>query len=229
MFFAKNKTAFLKVLVDVVVVVIIITNIISLSAYAFKPSPGLHISVNLKSLNQKVAYVDLLLPLKEGEIPLIAENEKSVFSDFSGETIKLVSSNEIAQKQIINEKEYYSFLFYYPSSNITLYNNGEYFAINEEEYNLVNKLKKYESLVFAFVDNDGKIIALSNEFKIKSTAYKVLENIRVDGKDIYLERTTNYYVLLYAKIIIVFVLLIIFVLRRIIKKRYHKCKPFSAQ
>ncbi|MBQ5995767.1 MAG: hypothetical protein IJL63_07930 [Clostridia bacterium] len=215
-----------KKILALIMCIVMVFGILPVYAFAFKPSPGINVWIDYRSLSDNVAYIDLLLPAEFVDTNPESIAEKTVASVFLQKVITLPDSCEIAGKQTVNGQAYYSFLFYYPKAEIDIYDGvensdySEYFSSRRdgEETDLVSVFKG-KDLMFAFVDESGKVLAVSNKINIKGNVFAI-NNLVITGIIADNEISVNFYTVLplFWALIIINLVITFIVLKRKKKK-----------
>lgn len=183
-----------KKIVHLLVIFIVVFLECNIVAYAYKPSPFLVLEVNPKDLPQDTAYIDLLIPISPSHESFIDRKTESQYvTDIVGSSIIEISP----KSEISNyEKTYYSYLFHFKESTISLYaaedNQNPLIYFGEHQKLLDEYLRKVENFKLAFVDNQGNIIKVSDEISIKSFLFQDFSRLKVENAEVVAEYTTSY-------------------------------------
>lgn len=210
----KRYTEILLILVFIVA--------FTINTYAYAPSQFLSVNVNTNDIPENTAYIDLLIPANDNDANYTNEinNENSkVFSISSNDYVNISKDSEIASLMIDNN--YYSFLFHFMnasmSANSDLEEPNVIIVQYDNEDKLVKTLKEYKALKFAYIDENGNIIDVSNEFNLQDNCMKNYNKIILDGTRVDISYTTNYYVVFAISLFTILFFTIIAVI--IMKKR----------
>lgn len=184
----KKKTA--KFLVCVLVLLLFLGLIIPAGAY--KPSPYLTAFVRLEQLPEGTACVDLLIPAGETDDYFVEKTEApTTLSLLDSSALEYTNESEIA---LYNDGGY-SYLMHYKDSAISFSANtqGEIQIDYGTDENLFDVITEKENCRFAFVDDTGNILAVSDPFTIENNFFKDFSCIKLNGLTVKTEYQTNYY------------------------------------
>lgn len=184
----KKKTA--KFLVCVLVLLLFLGLIIPAGAY--KPSPYLTAFVRLEQLPEGTACVDLLIPAGETDDYFVEKTEApTTLSLLDSSALEYTNESEIA---LYNDGGY-SYLMHYKDSAISFSANtqGEIQIDYGTDENLFDVITEKENCRFAFVDDTGNILAVSDPFKIESSLSKDFSCVKLNGLAVTAIYQTNFY------------------------------------
>ena len=184
----KKKTA--KFFVCVLVLLLFLGLIIPAGAY--KPSPYLTVFVRLEQLPKGTACVDLLIPAGETDDYFVEKTEASTtLSLIDASALEYTNESEIA---LYNDGGY-SYLMHYKDSAISFSTNAsEEIQIDYgTDENLLDVITEKENCRFAFVDDAGNILAVSDPFTIENNFFKDFSCAKLNGLTVKTEYQTNYY------------------------------------
>lgn len=173
-----------------VLVLVFFTGLIPVQAY--KPSPSLTAFVRLEQLPEGTACVDLLIPARETDTNYTEKSTMpTVLSLLDASTLEYTNESEIA---LYNDGGY-SYLMHYKDSSISFSTNtqGEIQIDYGAGENLLDAITKKENCRFAFVDDNGNILAVSEPFTIGNSFFKDFSHVKVNGLAVMPEYQTNYY------------------------------------
>lgn len=183
----KKKTA--KIFVCVLVLVFF-TGLIPVKAY--KPSPSLTAFVRLEQLPEGTACVDLLIPAGEADDYFVEKTEPpTTLSLLDASTLEYTNESEIA---LYNDGGC-SYLMHYKDSAISFSTNAsEEIQIDYgADENLLDVITEKENCRFAFVDDTGNILAVSDPFTIENNFFKDFSCAKLNGLTVKTEYQTNFY------------------------------------
>lgn len=178
-----------KILVCVLVLVFF-TGLIPVQAY--KPSPSLTAFVRLEQLPEGTACVDLLIPAGEADGYFVEKSEApSTLSLLDASPLDYTNESEIA---LYNDGGY-SYLMHYKDSAISFSTNaaGEIQIDYGAGENLLDAITNKENCRFAFVDDAGNILAVSDPFTIESSFFKDFSHVKLNDLAVTAIYQTNYY------------------------------------
>lgn len=183
----KKKTA--KIFVCVLVLVFF-TGLIPVKAY--KPSPSLTAFVRLEQLPEGTACVDLLIPAGEADDYFVEKTEASTtLSLIDASTLEYTNENEI----VLYNDGGYSYLMHFKGSSISFSPGaqGEIQIDYSADENLLDVITEKENCRFAFVDDTGNILAVSDPFTIENNFFKDFSCAKLNGLTVKTEYQTNFY------------------------------------
>ena len=184
----EKKTA--KILVCVLVLVFFAGLIIPAGAY--KPSPYLTAFVRLEQLPEGTACVDLLIPAGETDEYFVEKTDPpTTLSLLDASTLEYTNESEIA---LYNDGGC-SYLMHYKDSAISFSTNAsEEIQIDYgTDENLFDVITEKENCRFAFVDDAGNILAVSDPFTIENNFFKDFSCAKLNGLTVNTEYQTNFY------------------------------------
>jgi len=184
----EKKTA--KILVCVLVLVFFAGLIIPAGAY--KPSPYLTAFVRLEQLPEGTACVDLLIPAGETDEYFVEKTDPpTTLSLLDASTLEYTNESEIA---LYNDGGY-SCLMHFKGSSVSFSTNasGEIQIDYGAGENLLKVIADKENCRFAFVDDAGNILAVSDPFTIENNFFKDFSCVKLNSLAVKTEYQTNYY------------------------------------
>ena len=184
----KKKTA--KFFVCVLVLLLFLGLIIPAGAY--KPSPYLTVFVRLEQLPEGTACVDLLIPAGEADDYFVEKTEPpTTLSLIDASTLEYTNESEIA---LYNDGGY-SYLMHFKGSSISFSPGaqGEIQIDYGTDENLLDVITEKENCRFAFVDDAGNILAVSDPFTIENNFFKDFSCAKLNGLTVKTEYQTNFY------------------------------------
>lgn len=179
-----------KIFVCVLVLLLFLGLIIPAGAY--KPSPYLTAFVRLEQLPEGTACVDLLIPAGETDDYIVEKTEApTTLSLLDASTLEYTNESEIA---LYNDGGY-SYLMHYKDSSISFSPGaqGEIQIDYGTDENLLDVIANKENCRFAFVDDTGNILAVSDPFTIESSLSKDFSCVKLNGLTVKTEYQTNFY------------------------------------
>lgn len=182
----KKKTA--KILVCVLVLFLGLI----IPAGAYKPSSYLTAFVRLEQLPEGTACVDLLIPATGTDKHYTEKlTMPTVLSLIDASALEYTNESEIA----LYKDGGYSYLMHYKDSAISFSTGapGEIQIDYGADENLLDVITEKENCRFAFVDDTGNILAVSDPFTIESSLSKDFSCVKLNGLAVTPEYQTNYY------------------------------------
>lgn len=183
----KKMTA--KILVCVLVLVLFVGII---PAGAYKPSPCLTAFVRLEQLPEGTACVDLLIPAGETDDYFVKKTDPpTTLSLLDASALEYTNESEIA---LYNDGGY-SCLMHFKGSSVSFSTNasGEIQIDYGADENLLKVIANKENCRFAFVDDAGNILAVSEPFTIENNFFKDFSCVKLNSLAVKTEYQTNYY------------------------------------
>ena len=183
----KKKTA--KIFVCVLVLVLFVGII---PAKAYNPSTYLTAFVRLEQLPEGTACVDLLIPAGETDDYFVEKTEApTTLSLIDASTLEYTNESEIA---LYNDGGY-SYLMHFKGSSISFSPGaqGEIQIDYGTDENLFDVITEKENCRFAFVDDAGNILAVSDPFTIENNFFKDFSCVKLNSLAVKTEYQTNYY------------------------------------
>lgn len=184
----KKKTE--KIFVCVLVLLLFLGLVIPAGAY--KPSPFLTAFVRLEQLPEGTACVDLLIPAGETDDYFVEKTEApTTLSLIDASTLEYTNESEIA---LYNDGGY-SYLMHFKGSSISFSPGaqGEIQIDYGTDENLFDVITEKENCRFAFVDDAGNILAVSDPFTIESSFFKDFSHVKLNDLAVTAIYQTNYY------------------------------------
>lgn len=180
-------------------ILLLLLCIVNIPVYAYKPSPFLRVDVNRSEIPQGTSYIDLLVPVQADDQAYVPQKEESEslidISDHS--VIKIENTSEIANY----DEAYYSYLFHFKDSTISVYTDeysdtvSVYYGENQD---LLDYLAKRGKCKLAFVDAQGNIRNLSNDFQVKNRMFKDFTKLEISNNEVLTVYTVNAYRIVFA-------------------------------
>jgi len=197
--------------------------------HAYMPSPFLVINVVYDEIPQNTVYIDLLIPIHCNDSDFISKKEEPhiVQNIFRDEILEINRNSEIAYF----DDGYYSYLFHFKDSTIipsSATGNKNMLRIEYgSNHRLLDKIVDCKNCKFAFVDGDGNILEITDNFTIKDFFFRDLKKIVVESTSVYVSYQVNPYRIVFA-ILLFFLFLFLFCISILIYKKGVKHRERSA-
>lgn len=183
----EKKTA--RIFVCVLVLVLFVGII---PAGAYKPSPYLTVFVRLEQLPEGTACVDLLIPATGTDTHYTEKvTMPTTLSLLDASTLEYTNESEIA----LYKDGGYSYLMHYKDSAISFSPGapGETQIDYGAGENLLDVIASKANCRFAFVDDTGNILAVSDPFTIESNFFKGFSHVKLNDLAVTAIYQTNFY------------------------------------
>lgn len=174
---------------------------VQIATCAYKPSPYLVADCHQADIPSQTAYVDLLLPLQENDDLFVTQKDETEIYLFTDRTaFEIDPASEIATYN----DGYYSYLFHFNGSTITINTNaysGEISIQYGAQQELLQYIEKMHSCKLAFVDAQGGILEISDAFTVRDRLFRDFRKLLISGKSVSVEYVINLYQSVFSVII----------------------------
>lgn len=198
---------------------LLLLSVVTVPAYAYKPSPFFVIRCNQNDIPKGTAYIDLLLPIQEDD-ERFSENEKeteSVINILDYSIVEISNTSEIANYN----DGYCSYLFHFEDSVIfpNQRTGEDIFIEYGSTQNLLDELVRLKNCKLAFVGAEGSILTISDEFMLKDSYFKDFEYLMVQETAVTAIYNTNpyriaYMMVLSLSIMVIFTVIVVILYRK---------------